>query len=158
MNAQNTVEYIKRILANSVHQEMLDGDIGMNAATIHSLPDYTPILYEGRLCHTLPRKRAEVSSFQRLDTFTENEYSGKEARNHFTAMVSRKIMDLSQPELNMHVIGQATATNNKKVFKEPFYKSTRRLFKQAADPVLYDPITQRVACYNLGPDTIEELK
>ena len=156
MNAKKTVEHIKRILANSVHQEMLDGDIGMNAATIHALPDFTPILYEGRLCHTLPRKSAYVTSNCHLGTFTENDYADKEARNHFSAVISRKVMDLSQPDLDMHVIGQATATNNKKVFKEPFYKSTRRLFKQAADPVLYDPITQRVACYNLGPDSIEE--
>ena len=136
---------------------MLDGDIGMNAATIHSLPDHTPVLYEGRLCHTLSRKRAEVFSHQCLNMFTEHGHSDKEARNHFAAIVSRKILDLGQPGLDIHVIGHASAANNKKVFKDSFYKSTKRFFKQAADPILYDPITRQVSCYNLGPDTIEDL-
>lgn len=136
---------------------MLDGDFPMNAATVHALPDFTPILYEGRLCHTLPRKAAYVTCQQHLGTFTENDYSDKEARNSFTAVVSRKVMDLSKPDLDMYVIGQKMETNNKKVFKQPFYKSTKRIFEAAANPVLHDPITGRLACFNIGPDVIEEL-
>lgn len=136
---------------------MLDGDIGMNAATVYSLPDYTPILYENRLCHTLARKSATISSTNHLGLITENDYAGKEARNHVSVVVSRSVLDLNKPDLHMHVAGYASASNDKKVFKDSFYKSTKRLFKQAADPVLYDPITRQVSCYNLGPDTIEDL-
>lgn len=137
---------------------MLDGDIGMNAATAYSLPDYTPVLYEGRLCHTLPRKGANISCNNHIGLFGENEYVGKEARNYITAVVSRNILDLKKPDLPMAMAGYSSETNSKKVFKDPFYKSTKRIFRQAAEPILHDPITQTITCYNVGPDTIEELE